>query len=67
MLVPPNMFQPTTRINLILFVCLKQIHLKPGSQLRAPYTKAPFGIDFRVYMFNLTNLDEVHAGKIDLN
>lgn len=27
------------------------------------YTKVPFPIDFRIYMFNLTNREEVHNGK----
>lgn len=27
------------------------------------YVKVPFALDFRIYMFNLTNRDEVHKGS----
>lgn len=41
---------------------LQQINVAPGSALRPLYTKVPFAIDFRVYIFNVTNKDEVTKG-----
>lgn len=49
-------------LNVYLFLRMQAIHLKPSSALREPYSKVPFPIDFRVYMFNLTNEEEVIAG-----
>ncbi|KAG4080358.1 hypothetical protein HA402_010850 [Bradysia odoriphaga] len=40
----------------------KSIGLKPGSDIRELYTKVPFPIDFRIYIFNITNKDEVTKG-----
>lgn len=39
------------------------MNVKPKSPVRELYTKVPFPIDFRIYVFNLTNRDEVHKGK----
>ncbi|KAK4886688.1 hypothetical protein RN001_002959 [Aquatica leii] len=36
--------------------------LKPGGDVRALYTKVPFAIDFRVYVFNITNPKDVANG-----
>lgn len=50
-----------------MIICIEQaITLKPGSALRDPYTKPPFALDFRVWMFNLTNEEEVIAGNITI-
>lgn len=38
------------------------MNLKPTSAVRPMYTKVPFAIDFRIYVFNLTNRDEVRKG-----
>lgn len=35
----------------------------PGSELRELYVKTPFYLNFRVYLFNLTNPDEVSEGN----
>nr|QGW45470.1 sensory neuron membrane protein 1d [Bradysia odoriphaga] len=40
----------------------KKIGLKPGTEIRELYTKVPFPIDFRMYIFNITNKDEVTKG-----
>ncbi|KAJ6635575.1 Sensory neuron membrane protein 1 [Pseudolycoriella hygida] len=40
----------------------KKIGLKPGSEIRELYTKVPFPIDFKMYLFNITNKDEVTNG-----
>lgn len=34
----------------------------PGSEIREFYTKLPFPIDFKVYLFNVTNKDDVMNG-----
>ncbi|XP_031624944.1 sensory neuron membrane protein 1-like [Contarinia nasturtii] len=39
-----------------------QLNLLPKSQLRPLYVKVPFFLDFRIYVFNLTNPDEVTKG-----
>lgn len=39
------------------------MNLTPKSPVRVMYTKVPFAIDFRVYMFNLTNREEVSKGN----
>ncbi|KAF5291050.1 hypothetical protein FQA39_LY14483 [Lamprigera yunnana] len=36
--------------------------LKPGGDVRALYTKVPFAIDFKIYMFNVTNPKDVANG-----
>lgn len=35
----------------------------PGSELRELYVKTPFFVNFRVYLFNLTNPDDVTKGS----
>ncbi len=40
----------------------QKIALKPGSEIRSLYTKVPFPIDFKMYIFNITNADEVTKG-----
>lgn len=39
------------------------MNVAPGSKLRPLYIKAPIFADFRVYMFNVTNKDEVIQGS----
>lgn len=36
----------------------------PDSDVRPLYSKVPFPIDFRVYIFNITNKEEVQSGGI---
>nr|WKF45046.1 sensory neuron membrane protein 1a [Podabrus annulatus] len=36
--------------------------LKPGGDVRALYTKVPFAIDFKVYIFNITNPNDIVKG-----
>ncbi|XP_011306891.1 sensory neuron membrane protein 1 [Fopius arisanus] len=40
----------------------KQVTLKPGGDVRKMWEVVPFGIDFRVYLFNITNPDEIKTG-----
>lgn len=40
----------------------QQITVAPDSAIRSMYTKVPFPIDFRIYVFNVTNKDEVTKG-----
>lgn len=46
-----------------LFGYSQQINLSPKSDVRVMYTKVPFPLDFRVYMFNLTNREDVRKGE----
>nr|AIX97076.1 sensory neuron membrane protein 1 [Monochamus alternatus] len=39
------------------------ITLKPGSEIREMFLKVPFGLEFRVYIFNVTNPMEVQRGQ----
>ncbi|XP_011499318.1 PREDICTED: sensory neuron membrane protein 1 [Ceratosolen solmsi marchali] len=40
-----------------------QVALKPGSDMRGMWSKLPFALEFRVYLFNVTNPDEIKAGQ----
>ncbi|XP_001606602.1 sensory neuron membrane protein 1 [Nasonia vitripennis] len=40
----------------------KQIALKEGSDMRAMWSKFPFALEFRIYLFNITNADEIKSG-----
>lgn len=40
-----------------------QINLNPKSDVRVMYTNVPFPLDFRIYMFNLTNREQVRKGE----
>ncbi|XP_025831744.1 sensory neuron membrane protein 1 isoform X2 [Agrilus planipennis] len=41
----------------------QQVALKPGSEIRKMYMKTPFALDFKVYMFNITNAEAVLNGE----
>lgn len=41
----------------------KQIALKPGSEIRDMWSNFPLPLDFKIYMFNITNPDEIKEGK----
>ncbi|XP_058792829.1 sensory neuron membrane protein 1-like [Phymastichus coffea] len=47
---------------LLVSMIKSQVNLKPGTDVRALWSKIPFAIDFRVYLYNVTNPDEVKAG-----
>lgn len=47
---------------LLHFTLRKSLVLKPDGTLRKLWEKAPFAVDFKVYMFNVTNPDEVKKG-----
>lgn len=40
----------------------KQLNLKPGSEPRKMWEKFPIAVNFSIYVFNLTNPDEVQNG-----
>ncbi|XP_015114625.1 sensory neuron membrane protein 1 isoform X1 [Diachasma alloeum] len=40
----------------------KQVTLKPGGDIRDMWEVVPFALDFRVFLFNITNPDEIKAG-----
>lgn len=44
----------------------QQIQLTPNSELRGLYVKVPFYIDFKLFLFNLTNPEEFAQGKLKL-
>lgn len=37
--------------------------MKPGTEIRDMWSVVPFPLDFKVYMFNITNPDEIKEGK----
>lgn len=41
----------------------QQIALKPGNEIRDMWSQFPFPLDFKVYLFNVTNMDEIQEGK----
>ncbi|KAH0954151.1 hypothetical protein HN011_012146 [Eciton burchellii] len=41
----------------------KQIALKPGNEIRDMWSHFPLPLDFKVYLFNVTNADEIQEGK----
>lgn len=45
-----------------IFVNVQTIALKPGAELRDMYVKTPFAIDFKIYVFNILNREEVANG-----
>ncbi|XP_011635608.1 sensory neuron membrane protein 1-like isoform X1 [Pogonomyrmex barbatus] len=40
----------------------KAIALKPGSEIREMWTAFPLPLDFKIYLFNVTNPDEINEG-----
>nr|AKC58519.1 sensory neuron membrane protein 1 [Anomala corpulenta] len=49
--------------NLIKSKIKTGVTLKPGSQLREMYMKIPFPIPFYIYVFNITNPNEIARGQ----
>lgn len=47
----------------ILFQIFQNTALKPNSRIRGMWTNIPFPLDFRVYLFNVTNPNEVMQGR----
>ncbi|XP_070515757.1 sensory neuron membrane protein 1-like isoform X1 [Cardiocondyla obscurior] len=41
----------------------KAIALKPGSEIREMWSNFPLPLDFKVYLFNITNADEIKEGQ----
>lgn len=48
--------------NLLHYLLRKSLVLKPEGALRKLWEKAPFAVDFKIYMFNVTNPEEVTKG-----
>lgn len=44
------------------FSMIKQSVLKQGSELREMWEDLPFPLDFKIYLFNITNPAEIKAG-----
>ena len=47
----------------IVGIMFQNLALKKGSDLRKLWSKIPDGIDFKIYMFNITNPMDVQVGK----
>ncbi|KAJ8927991.1 hypothetical protein NQ314_019519 [Rhamnusium bicolor] len=45
------------------FLILQMVALIPKNEIRGMFLKVPFGLSFKVYMFNVTNPMEVQSGK----
>lgn len=41
----------------------QQIALRPGSEVRGLWSKLPWPLDFKIYLFNVTNAEEIEEGK----
>lgn len=48
---------------IIEYVITKNIRLMPGTATRDMYLKIPFPLTFNIYLFNVTNPDDVLKGK----
>ena len=46
----------------ISFSIFKSINLKPGSESRQLWQQLPFPLIFKIYVFNVSNPEEVEAG-----
>lgn len=62
-MLTPNYFEflRSPKINLKSHVT-QQLRVTPGTMTRSIYEAIPFALDFRVYILNITNPDEVTAG-----
>ncbi|KRT82424.1 hypothetical protein AMK59_3081 [Oryctes borbonicus] len=49
--------------NLIKSKIKTGVSLKPGNEIREMYMKIPFAIDFNIYVFNITNPNQVAKGQ----
>ncbi|XP_023315904.1 sensory neuron membrane protein 1-like isoform X1 [Trichogramma pretiosum] len=45
------------------FAIHRQVALRPGSKVRKIWQKFPFPLDFKIYLWNVTNPDEVTKGE----
>ncbi|XP_026482610.1 sensory neuron membrane protein 1 [Ctenocephalides felis] len=44
----------------------EEVSLKPGSDSRALWTKLPFPMEFKIYIFNVTNPEEIQTGSVPI-
>lgn len=52
--------------NLMEYIIKKDIRLLPGSSTRDMYLNIPFPLTFNVYLFNITNPEEVQKGEMPI-
>lgn len=63
-----RIFLSTLIFNLLYYLNAKiydfsqQLRVTPGTLTRGMFEKVPFPLDFRLYLFNITNPDEVMSG-----
>lgn len=50
------------RKNITSFTNLQQIRLKKGDEIRDFWEKLPQPLDFKIYVFNVTNPSEIKTG-----
>lgn len=46
----------------MMFLFFQQVQLKDGTDTRKIWTKFPFFIGFRVWLFNITNPEQIKNG-----
>lgn len=53
------------RLQRTIFYNSQQMNLSPKSDIREMYTKVPFPVNFKIYLFNLTNREETNRGEFN--
>lgn len=47
-----------------IIVSFQQLALKPGSEMRKIWSKIPDPLNFKIYIFNVTNPMDVQRGRV---